>query len=155
MRLYLVQHGHAVSQEVDAQRPLSEQGRADVRRVAAFLAAAGIRVSTLVHSGKKRAEETANLLAQAIGPGQHPARVDGIDPMDPVDAFSASVDQYTADTMVVGHLPFMGRLVSHLVSANEATATVLFQPGAVVCLERVDRAHWCIAWMIRPGLLGV
>jgi phosphohistidine phosphatase len=153
MRLYLVQHGHALSREVDPERPLSEQGRADVGRVAAFLAGAGIHVSAVLHSGKRRAEQTADLLARSIGQQASPARVAGIEPMDPVEAFAPNVGQFTGDTMVVGHLPFMGRLVSYLVGTSPLTATVVFQPGSVVCLDRENGGRWCIAWMIRPELI--
>ena len=50
MKLYLVQHGQAVSKEEDPERPLSEQGREDVRRVATRLGEAGVRVVlSLIH----------------------------------------------------------------------------------------------------------
>jgi hypothetical protein len=45
MRIDLVQHGLAVPKEVDPDRPLSEQGREDVRRLADFLGDAGVRRS--------------------------------------------------------------------------------------------------------------
>jgi phosphohistidine phosphatase len=70
MRLCLVQHGAALAKEVDADRPLSEHGVRDVRRVAAFLKDAGIPVTRIVHSGKARAEQTAHLLAPAFS--RHP-----------------------------------------------------------------------------------
>ncbi len=37
MRLYLMQHGNPVMEEVDPERPLSDQGKSDVRKVAEFL----------------------------------------------------------------------------------------------------------------------
>jgi phosphohistidine phosphatase len=154
MKLYLVQHGDAVPKEVDPERPLSEQGRADVRGVAAFLARAGVRVSAIRHSGKKRAEQTAELLAAAVGGGARAARVSGIDPLDPVADFAQTADEWTQDTMVVGHLPFVGKLVSQLVVGDEAASTVSFRPGSVVCLEREPEGGWSVAWMIRPELMA-
>ncbi|MCZ6522899.1 MAG: histidine phosphatase family protein, partial [Alphaproteobacteria bacterium] len=62
MRLYLVQHGEALAKEVDAERRLSADGRRDVRRLAEFLAKSGLRVRKVLHSGKARARETAELL---------------------------------------------------------------------------------------------
>ncbi len=44
MRLYLVQHGEAVTKAVDPDRPLSEQGRADVERLAIWMGAQGVEV---------------------------------------------------------------------------------------------------------------
>ena len=38
MKLFLVRHGTALSKEADPSRPLSELGKADVRRMARHLA---------------------------------------------------------------------------------------------------------------------
>ncbi len=57
--------------------------------------------------------------------------------------------------MVVGHLPFMGRLASRLVAGSEEANVAAFQPGTVACLERADDGGgWALAWMVRPELLG-
>ena len=56
--------------------------------------------------------------------------------------------------MLVGHLPFMGRLTSLLVSRVEEPDAVAFRPGSVVCLERGPEGTWTLAWMIRPELLA-
>jgi phosphohistidine phosphatase len=56
------------------------------------------------------------------------------------------------DTLVVGHLPFMARLVSHLVVEDEDKPLTAWQPGSIVCLERADHTHWQINWMLRPEL---
>jgi phosphohistidine phosphatase len=154
MKLYLVQHGDAVAKEVDPERPLSARGRADVQRTASFLGQAGIRIGRVLHSGKQRAEQTAELLAAAIGAGRELEQISGIDPLDPTDTFAQTVNAWTEDTLVVGHLPFMGKLVSRLIVGDEAVPTVAFLPGAVLCLERGDAETWAIAWMIRPELLA-
>ena len=153
MKLYLVQHGDALPKESDPRRPLSDRGRVDVERMAGFLGKGGLRVSRVLHSGKLRAEQTANLLATSVGDASRVEAADGINPLDPVDGFARSAGSWTQDTMVVGHQPFMGRLVSHLVSGNVGAVTVSFKPGTIVCLERGEDAGWSIAWMIRPDLL--
>ena len=153
MRLYLVQHGDAVSKEVDPERPLSDQGRADVERMASFLGKTGMQVSRVLHSGKKRAEQTAELLAASVGAGGGLEKTLGIAPLDPTEAFAKAIAEWTEDTMVVGHLPFMGKLVSHLLVGEEAALTVAFCPGTVVCLERGEGESWSMDWMIRPELL--
>jgi len=153
MRLYLVQHGDAVSKEADPKRPLSDQGRADIERIASLLGKTGMRVSRVLHSGKKRAQQTAESLAASVGTGEHVEETAGIDPLDPTEGFARTVAEWTEDTMVVGHLPFMGKLVSRLLVGEEETSTVAFQPGSVVCLDRGEDGSWSIAWMIRPELL--
>ncbi|UCG17179.1 MAG: phosphohistidine phosphatase SixA [Phycisphaerales bacterium] len=153
MKLYLVQHGAAVPKEEDPDRPLSETGAADVRNTAAFLARAGVRASVILHSGKTRAAQTAERLAASVGAGDPPETVAGIAPLDPTSGFAATVNEWAADTIVVGHLPFLGKLVSRLIAGNEAKPTVTFRPGGVVCLERDEGGSWSIAWMMRPELL--
>jgi len=46
----------------------------------------------------------------------------------------------------------MAKLVSHLLIEDEDRPITGFQPGSIVCLERVG-TDWQIAWMIRPELL--
>jgi phosphohistidine phosphatase len=153
MRLYLVQHGEALPKQVDPERPLSEQGHADVARTADFLKRAGIRVTRVAHSGKTRAKQTAELLAAAVAPDCEAESRSGIDPMDPTVPVAEEAASWSEDTMLVGHLPFMGGLASELLSQGHPSEAVAFRPGSVICLEREAEGIWRLAWMIRPELL--
>jgi len=153
MKLYLVQHGEACAKDVDPERPLTDQGNADIDRLAVFLRQAGIRVERVIHSGKLRAAQTAEHLAQAIAPGVEPESSGIISPNDDPRAFDWQSDSWDRDTLVVGHLPFMAKLVSHLVIDDENRSVTAWQTGSMVCLERENSAHWQINWMIRPELL--
>lgn len=153
MKLYLVQHGDALPNELDSRRPLSDQGRADVGRVAAFLANAGVRIPAVLHSGKKRAEQTAEILVASIGTSGKPERISGVDPLDAVSDFVPTINGWTGDTMIVGHLPFMAKLVSLLVTGNEEASVAAYRPGTVVELERNEGGSWSVAWMIHPELV--
>ena len=137
MRLYLVQHGEAVPEDVDAARPLSPSGRADVARMAGFLAAGGVRVGRIMHSGKRRAEQTAEIIGAALGSAPE-ARAD-LNPMDPTDSVARDAATWDQDVMLVGHLPFMAKLASRLIAGREDAGVVAFQPGTIVCLERADQ----------------
>jgi phosphohistidine phosphatase len=153
VRLYLVQHGEALPADVDPERPLSPTGEADVARIAALLAAGGMRVGELMHSGKRRAEQTAEILAAALAPKSAPEARAGLKPHDPTDGVAREAAAWDEDVMLVGHLPFMARLASRLVVGREDAGVAAFQPGAVLCLERTDKQRWTIAWMVRPDLL--
>jgi phosphohistidine phosphatase len=154
MKLYLVQHGQAVPKQEDPERPLSEQGEGDVRRVATRLGEAGVRVVRVWHSGKLRAAETAAILAGKICSGKQVEMITGIKPNDPVDEFASDADVWDEDTLVVGHLPFMSRLVALLVAGDSEHELVHYSPGSIVCLERDNTDRWVISWMLSPGLLG-
>lgn len=155
MQLYLVQHGEAVAEAVDPARPLSERGRDDIRKLADFLAAAGIRVGRVLHSGKRRASDTASLLIDAVGAGAAVEVMEkGLSPKDSPEHLVASAEAWQEDTLVVGHQPFMSRFVSRLVLGQEKPTIVDFTPGALVCLARRPvTGAWFIAWMLAPELL--
>jgi phosphohistidine phosphatase len=153
MKLYLVQHGEACSKDVDPERPLTDQGRADVERLAAFLQQSGIQVERVIHSGKLRARQTAEGLAASIAPGVEPEISGLMNPNDNPGAFDWQSESWDRDTLIVGHLPFMAGLVSHLLIDDSETSLVAYQPGSVVCLEHVENTRWQLNWMIRPELL--
>ena len=138
MKLYLIQHGEAVSKEVDPDRPLSQQGKKDVKNIARFLKKSGIPVNKILHSGKTRARQTA---------------IDDIGPNDSVEDFIETIPTLEDDSMIVGHLPFMAKLVTSLTTDFEDPSVVAYQPGSVVCLEQDEHHNWQIQWMIRPDCL--
>lgn len=82
MNLYLVQHGEAVTKDIDPDRPLSQPGRLDIARMAQFAAKnLHMDLSHVHHSGKLRARQTADMFATSLGlPG--PLEIDGLAPMD-------------------------------------------------------------------------
>lgn len=153
MRIYLVQHGEAKSQEIDPDRHLTEKGIDDVKKTAAFLKKAGVRVKTIWHSGKTRAEETAGILASAVSTERGAVRHDGLAPNDNISAIKDELSDKSEDMMIVGHLPFLSKLASKLVAGDESSGVAAFQQGGVVCLERGDDKIWTIQWMIIPQLI--
>jgi len=154
MKLYLAQHGHAVSSEQDPERPLSDQGEQDVHSMAARLGDAGVRVARVWHSGKGRAEQTAGILAKKVLSGRNAESIKGLGPNDPVAEFATDADVWDEDTLVVGHLPFMSRLLSLLLVNDAGHELVRFSPGSVVCLEHDATDRWVISWLLRPELLS-
>ena len=153
MRLYLVQHARAKSREEDAGRPLSDAGTADVSRMGAFLAShGGVRPGRIMHSGKLRAQQTAEALAGHLGM-DHAEPAPELEPMADPAIWAAHLEAMHEDVMVVGHLPHVGRLAELLVAGNPDQDIVRYEPGAVVCLRREEGA-WRVEWMLTPTLLA-
>ena len=152
MRLYLVQHGDAVPEQVDPQ-PLSAAGRREVEAIGRLLASAGVRSTRVVHSGKLRAQQTAELLAMACAPDHGVEASAGLSPNDPVKPVARAIASWPVDTILVGHLPFMARLAGRLVTGDEHVEVVAFVPGTVLCLEPAAGDRWTVAWMVRPELV--
>ncbi len=154
MRVYLVQHGEAVAKDVDPARPLSDKGKSDVQGVAAFLSAAGIRVERVVHSGKTRAKQTAELFAGKLSPGGVVEAMEGLNPKDSAEQLAEVMASMSADLLVAGHQPFMGAFASRLLTGQADVLAIAYRPGSVVCLERDEEGRWALQWMVRPELLG-
>ena len=72
----------------------------------------------LVRSSWPALSVTVTNRSPAVMPKGRPETIDGIAPNDPVEEFAADVDVWQEDTLVVGHLPFMSRLVSLLMSGE-------------------------------------
>lgn len=112
MKLYLVQHGEATTNEVNPSRPLTEKGKQDVSNTAKFLKSAGIKVDIIWHSTKTRAMETAHIMTKELLPKEGTQQRDGLAPNDLVNKWAEEIVSQNKDLMIVGHLPFLQRLTS-------------------------------------------
>lgn len=153
MKLYLVQHAKAASKDVDPQRPLTEEGLRDIRRVAEFIKPLNLFVDYLWHSGKTRAQQTAEILAEVVKVRKEMAAHEGLAPNDDVSTLRDEIISDRQDIMIVGHLPFLGKLASLLLTNSESSNTVAFKQGGIVCLTCEQAEQWQIDWMIIPELL--
>lgn len=160
MHLYIARHGLAVPKDENPDCPLSETGRRDVARMASFLARTRPTISRIIHSGKTRAAQTALLYAETLGPGRLVEEaLEGLKPNDPTEPVARAAGEWSEDTMLVSHLPLVGKLVARLVTGDENQAVVHFQPGTVACLARGDNGphaggSWTVAWVLGPDLMG-
>jgi phosphohistidine phosphatase len=155
VQVYLVQHGVAVSEEEDPARPLSPAGRDEVERVARAAAARGVRPAEIVHSGKARAAETAEILALHLKPSGGVRAVEGLDPGDKPRRARKRIEKADEPVMLVGHLPHLDRLASLLLTGSDEGGIVAFRKGGIVCLERSeDGESFAVAWALTPELVA-
>ena len=152
MALFLVQHGKNLTKEIDADRPLSDEGRETVERIAKTAANYKVSVSYIKHSGKIRAKQTAEIMASFLKPKTGVQESSGLNPMDPVEDLAGSLTG-EEEMMLVGHLPFMERLVSYLITGSIEKTVIKFQNGGIVCLDK-DRENetWHIKWTLMPEI---
>lgn len=150
MELYLVRHGDAVEASVDPERPLSERGRHEVETVAHKLAARAVRPVEILHSGKARAQQTAEIIAGVLGLGDRVRERSGLAPNDDPGDVATEVEATQDDLMIVGHLPMLERLAGLLAHRDANRSPVSFPTGGVVCLVRGDRGQWRVAWAEEP-----
>lgn len=152
MALYLVQHGLAHPESVDPERSLTDEGIAAVERIASVAAGYKVHVSAISHSGKKRARQTAEIMARYLLSDGAVEEMAGLNPDDDVEAFARLIDP-GRNEMIVGHLPFMGKLVSYLITGSTGTPVFRFQNGGIVCMAPAETGKgWIIRWTLMPQI---
>ncbi|MFO8113386.1 MAG: phosphohistidine phosphatase SixA [Desulfosalsimonadaceae bacterium] len=149
MALYLVQHGKNLSKEIDPDQGLSEEGLREVARIAKTAADYNVIVGSIEHSGKKRAAQTAEIFAETLGVSTVSA-TEGLKPLDDVVGKAAAANP-GANQMLVGHLPFMERMVAYLTTGSTDYTVFKFQNGGIVCVDKLeDSGLWAIQWALMP-----
>jgi len=136
MKLYLIQHGEAKSEAEDPERSLTIKGEEEVHRVAKAAEKLDICPSKIYHSGKRRAQQTAEIIADPLNVPIQAAQ--GLNPLDDIRPWVEHISKETADLMIVGHLPFLDKLTSFLLCGDEKARLVSFHYGAIVCLEQKE-----------------
>jgi phosphohistidine phosphatase len=148
-RLYFAQHGLAVDKGEDPERPLSETGVKQTEMIAEALRKAETPISSIFHSGKLRASQTADIFALTLNASTK-AAVDGLSPNDNVALLAQKLN--VNDALYVGHLPHLEKLVTYLVTNDENNSIIKFQNSAVACLAKSENCYH-LRWYLTPDLL--
>jgi phosphohistidine phosphatase len=153
MRLYILRHGRSPNAAeagvaTDFDRPLSDAGRADVRKAARHLGQRGARPALILHSPLKRAVETAQEAAALLQPAQ------GLEVFKPL-ANELSAEELAealrqrcrglSEAVAVGHQPQLGELVAVL-----SKAIFSLKPAGLVALEVKDDGMASFLWAVNP-----
>ena len=153
MKLYLVQHAKAKPEQEDPARPLSDEGRRDIERIANFLKPLSLSVSRIVHSGKLRAKQTAEVLCGALNSEQGVQEATGLTPLDDPRPWAEKLRTEQSDLMLVGHLPHLAKLAGLLLTGDPERQSVRFTQGGVFCFERDEAGRWALVWAVTPELV--
>ncbi len=152
MALFLVQHGKSLSKDIDPDPGLSAAGISEVEGIAEVAQGYGVSVSRIIHSSKKRARQTAESFASFLKPESGVQEESGLKPLDDVTVWAEKI--IAGDNMmIVGHLPFMEKLTSLLITGSTDKPVFKFQNGGVVCLDMdADSRSWFIRWTLMPHI---
>jgi phosphohistidine phosphatase len=157
MNVYLVQHAEAKSKQEDPDRPLSDLGRANIEKVAAYLADhADLELAYIYHSGKTRALQTAEVLDKHLRTRNGLDWAEGLQPLDDPKIWADKLSEIKSEVMLVGHLPHMSKLASELVRKEPDQNIVDFKNAGVVCIGKDDdsKENWSVRWIITPHIVG-
>ena len=150
MRLYLIRHGISLPEEKDPEKSLSQEGKEQTQKIAEFLKTKSVKVDAIWHSPKLRAIQTAQIISKSIFCPEIQERND-LNPLDSVEKFPEEIQSLNKNLMIVGHLPFLQKLASLLLSGAETNQSISYKNSGAVCLEYTDT--WKIAWMVTPELM--
>lgn len=154
MKIYLARHGESVSYGLDDERSLTEKGEQDMEKLAVFIKPLQIKVNHILHSQKYRAQQTAEILSSGFLSSPDMECSQKLDPLAAVMPIVDQIHAWDQDCLLVGHMPFMGRLVSLLVTGDENYNIVNFKPGCMINLDQIEQTRWAICWMLNPEILA-
>lgn len=153
MRLYVVRHGEAEPpSRSDAERPLTERGRNDVRGLWKALAARGEAPTRIISSPYVRAAQTAAEIATIFNTQVAATSELLVPEARPQELFDWLLSQPLQDgMMLVSHMPLVSLVVGRL--AEGADARVPMSVGAVALLdiEVPATAGGRLVWLRAPG----
>lgn len=149
MYLYLIQHALSKSKEEDPERSITDAGREKTEKIAEYFRTLNPEIHVIWQSGKKRAKETAEIFARTLGIDNRILEHSNLSPNDPIEPVTAALVKMHKDVIIVGHLPFLPRLLSHLTTGNDRCQIVNFKNSGIICVER-NGDNWGINWIISP-----
>ena len=154
MYLYLIQHGTAVDKEKNPERPLTEEGRIAVRKVARYMAPyVHSSVDKIYHSGKLRAQETAEIIAKELKLEGTVEEGKELNPQSLPWGWVERLADMQENIMIIGHLPHLKRLTALLICQDESKSCVDFRNGGVICLARNESGIWSLQWILVPEMI--
>jgi len=145
-RLYLVRHGRY---DPEAGSGLTVTGRSECEKMARCLAGRDPAVSSIFHSGKRRAYETAEIFATALRLKAFPEVLRGICPNDDPDPVASVLSGMDGNLLVVSHLPFLERLVHSLAPAADAQGRPFLPCSMAVLAFR--GGSWIFEELLHPS----
>jgi phosphohistidine phosphatase len=145
MELFVVRHAIAEDGADDDARPLSKKGVRRFRKMVGVLSRLGVTFDRIVHSPKRRAVETAELLVPLL---EGELEVSALLTEAPTDDVLGLI--IGASIAVVGHEPHLSALVSWLVGAPSSEVIEL-KKGAVAHLTgRADPGGMKLVALLPP-----
>ncbi len=152
MKLYFLRHGKATWpnwDKPDDERPLTQKGKKQMRRVAQSLANFKVSPSVILSSPLPRAYQTAAIVAEALGLAvtEEPALAPGFNG----DRLAELLRKYAGpDVMVVGHEPDFSNTIATLTGGEVLMAKAGL---ARVDMDDTNPTRGELVWLVPPKFL--
>ena len=161
MNVFILRHGSAVEPgtpgcERDSDRPLTPKGERRLQVVCAAMKKMELSFDFVLASPFLRAKQTAEIVAEELELKKKPQFSDALVPGGSAKNLIRQLNELRPapeNVLLVGHEPYLSRLISLLISGEDYT-TIEMKKGGLCKLETVDlRPGVCarLAWLLTPS----
>ena len=159
MEIYLMQHGDYVSKEQDPEESLSPEGKDKMNKIAQALTRIDIKIDQIITSPKKRARETAEIVATSVGSSPEKiVETPLVKALTPPQETIEYLGQFAhlKSLLIVGHLPSLARITSYLLM-DGSQEMIHFERGGIarIDVESLPTRAGQLRWYLTPELLGL
>jgi phosphohistidine phosphatase len=157
MEIYFMQHGEAHAKDQDPERSLTPGGEDQIRSSGKALKKLGVDVDLMVSSPKKRARQTAEIVAEELGYSKEGIAVtEVLEPLAPAEDAIAYLRRFggKGKMLLAGHLPSLGEIASNLMSEG-TDVSIHFEMGGVcrIDVEALPTHKGDLRWVLTPTQL--
>jgi len=160
--LYLIRHADAVplgEQGIteDADRPLTDEGQAQARSVAAALRKHDVSLKLIVTSPLRRARQTADaMLRDWPAPLPELLVSDELAPGGKRRKLARFLNTWSVDAAaLVGHQPGIDELAGWLIGSRKASLCLAKAAVArICCASEIEKGCGTLTWLVPPEWLG-
>src|SRR6266496_3921914 len=158
MDLYILRHGLAGESGTyknDSQRPLTPKGKRKLKAVSRAMAELELDFDQIVSSPYARARQTAELVANALKASKKLRLSETLTPEGSSKHLIEMLQNMKPTpevVMLVGHEPYLSRLISLLVTGNSSSRVVLKKGGLCkLSIESLKHGQCAgLEWLLTP-----
>jgi len=160
VNLYILRHGIAAERgtrgfKTDADRPLTPKGKRQLRQIATAMKNLDLRFNLILSSPFLRARQTAEIVAESLKLKRGLAFSDELTPNGDPKALIRQLNELETapeNALLVGHEPYLSRLVALLISGKTAVTIDLKKGG--LCRLEANSLHFgrcaTLVWLLTP-----
>jgi phosphohistidine phosphatase len=157
MEIYLMQHGPNLPKDEDPEESLSPDGKKQVSKTAKAIKKMGLHFDVIIVSPKKRSQQTALLVAEAVGfPVEGIMETEKVKAMTPAEETVDYLAQFNEkDSIIIaGHLPSLAEIASVLLTSG-SKATIQFERGGLgrIDVDKLPTHDGKLRWYLTPAQL--
>jgi len=163
MNLFILRHGLAVEPDTrhfakDSDRPLTAKGKKKVSEVAQAMLALELSFDRILTSPYVRARETAEIVADAFQARKKLELLDCLTPGGSIEKLIkclAESDGAVENVLLVGHEPFLSRLISFLLFGDAHASITMKKAGLCrLTIEKIEAGRCAtLEWLVPAKIL--